>query len=97
MPDRDRQSDLADGSSTHRKGSEPTVDKLWQVLARAAETPDAPLTCDDCVVVLDTLADLLADGLPPREVLAVAEKYLQRCPDCHEYQQALAEFALLRR
>lgn len=73
------------------------VDKLWQVLARAAQEPDAPLTCDDCVVVMDTLADLLADGLRPEEVLSVADKYLRRCPDCHEYQQALAEFALLHR
>jgi hypothetical protein len=73
------------------------VDKLWQVLARAAEKPDAPLTCEDCVVVMDTLADLLSDGLPPEEVLAIAEKYLWRCPDCLEYQRALAEFAGLPR
>lgn len=73
------------------------MDKLWQILARAAEEPDAPLACDDCVVVMDTLADLLADGLRPAEVLAVAGKYLWRCPDCQEYQQALAEFALVQR
>jgi hypothetical protein len=73
------------------------VDKLWQVLARAAEQPDAPMTCDDCVVVMDTLADLLSDGIPPEEVLAVAEKYLWRCPDCFEYKEALAEFSLLHR
>lgn len=73
------------------------MEKLWQVLARAAGEPEGSLSCDDCVIVMDTLAELLADGLPPKEVLAVAEKYLRRCPDCQEYQQMFAEFDLLHR
>ena len=92
-----RNSSLAAGPSAQGKGCEPIVDKVWQVLARAAQDPDAPLTCEDCVVVMDTLADLLTDGLPPEEVLVVADKYLRRCPNCHEYQQALTELALLHR
>jgi hypothetical protein len=46
---------------------------------------------------MDTLADLLADGLPPWEILAIAKQYLRRCLDCQESQQVFAEFDLLVR
>jgi hypothetical protein len=46
---------------------------------------------------METQADLLADGLPPREIMAVAEQHLRRCPDCQECQQMLAEFDFLVR
>lgn len=32
------------------------MDQLWQVLLRAAEDEGEPLSCEDCVVLLDYLA-----------------------------------------
>jgi hypothetical protein len=54
---------------------------LWQVLLRAVED-DGPLSCDECFVLLDQLSDMLASGYPRQEVLAIADRYLHRCPDC---------------
>jgi hypothetical protein len=74
------------------------MDQLWQILLRAAEDEEAPLACEDCAILMETLAELLADGQPLDEVLRVADKYLRRCPDCQEeYRRALAELALVRR
>ena len=74
------------------------MDQLWQILLRAAGDEEAPLACEDCAILMETLAELLADGHPLDEVLPVADKYLRRCPDCQEeYRRALAELALVGR
>ena len=73
------------------------MDQLWQILVRVAGDKESPLACDDCAVLMETLAEMLADGYPQDEVLPVADKYLRRCPDCQdEYRRALAELALAR-
>jgi hypothetical protein len=70
------------------------MDRLWQVLLRAVED-EGPLKCEDCLVLMDYLSDLLAGGYPSKEVLALADRYLQRCPDCQTtLQEALAELAI---
>ena len=72
------------------------MDYLWQVLLRAAGNED-PLSCDDCFLLMDYLSDLLAAGHPQDEVMAVARKYLQRCPDCKdEYLQDMADLLLVQ-
>jgi hypothetical protein len=58
--------------------------RLWQALLHAVEEEDDPLSCDECFVMLDYLSDMLASGYPRNQVLAIADKYLRRCPDCHE-------------
>jgi hypothetical protein len=73
------------------------MDRLWQILLRSVED-DGPLSCDDCLVLLDYLSDLLASNYPSRELLALADRYLQRCPNCQlVLQQALDELAALDR
>lgn len=73
------------------------MEQLWQILLRAAGDQESPLSCDDCAVLMETLAEMLADGYPLDEVMPVADKYLRRCPDCQdEYRRALAELALVR-
>jgi hypothetical protein len=73
------------------------MDRLWQVLLRSV-SDEAPLSCDDCVVLMDYLSDLLASNYPSKEVLALADRYLQRCPDCQvALQEALAELAIVHR
>jgi Zn finger protein HypA/HybF involved in hydrogenase expression len=58
--------------------------RLWQALLHAVEEEDTPLSCEECFVMLDYLSDMLASGYPRQQVLAIADKYLRRCPNCHE-------------
>jgi hypothetical protein len=70
------------------------MDRLWQVLLRSVEN-EGRLSCDDCMVLMDYLSDLLAGGFPTEEVLAVADRYLQRCTDCQTaLQDILAELTM---
>lgn len=72
------------------------MEPLWQVLLRAAEDRQDPLSCEECFVVMDYLADLLSTGHPAQLVLSLGEKYLQRCPECRqEHRQAMAELLLV--
>lgn len=70
------------------------MDRLWQVLLRSV-ADEGPISCDDCVVLMDYLSDLLASNYPSKEVLDLAERYLHRCSDCETaVQKALAELAV---
>jgi hypothetical protein len=74
------------------------MDHLWQVLVKAAENETGDLSCEECFILMDYFADLLASGHAPREVLPLADRYLQRCPECQrEYRQALADLVLVQR
>jgi predicted anti-sigma-YlaC factor YlaD len=71
------------------------MEALWQVLLHATADHDDPLSCEECFVLMDYLADLLSTGHPADLVLAMGEKYLQRCPECRqEHRRAIAEFLL---
>lgn len=71
------------------------MDHLWQVLLRVATAEEETLSCEDCAILIDYLADLLANGHAPAEILPLAGRYLERCPDCHhEYQRTLEELFL---
>ena len=71
-----------------------SVKRLWQILLRAAEDEEQPLSCEDCFVVMDYPAGLLADGHPASEVVPMSDRYLRRCPGCQEeHRQPLAELA----
>ena len=73
------------------------MEQLWQILLRVTGDEEAALACEDCAVLIDTLAELLADGFPVGELLPVADKVLRRCPDCQEeYRSVLAELALVQ-
>jgi hypothetical protein len=60
------------------------MEYLWQVLLHAIEPDPAPLSCEECFVLLDYLSDLLASGYKATEVLSLAEPYLRRCPNCRQ-------------
>ncbi len=73
------------------------MEYLWQVLLRAVEPGDTPLSCEECFVLFDYLSDLLASGYDAADVLSLAEPYLRRCPDCHqELQREVADLVLTR-
>lgn len=58
------------------------VQPLWQVLLHVAQSDDELLSCDECFVLMDYLSDLLTDGANSEHVLALADRYLSRCPNC---------------
>ena len=71
------------------------MEPLWQVLLHATADQQDPLSCEECFVVMDYLADLLSTGHPAQHVLSMGEKYLQRCPECREeHRRAMAELLL---
>jgi hypothetical protein len=73
------------------------MEALWQVLLHATADHDEPLSCEECFVLMDYLADLLSTGHPADLVLAMGEKYLKRCPECRqEHRRAMSEFLLIR-
>lgn len=57
------------------------VRPLWQVLVHATQD-DEPLSCDECYVLVDYLADLLAEGIHSKQVVSLADRYLDGCRDC---------------
>jgi hypothetical protein len=70
------------------------MEHLWQVLLRA-EARAETLSCEECFILMDYLADLLAEGQRPEVVRPLAERYLQRCPGCTEEVQRTIEDLLL--
>lgn len=65
---------------------------FWQILLKTQVPTDAPLTCDECIAILDYLADQAAQGADLEIVRQAMQKHLARCPDCHEqYDEWLRE------
>jgi hypothetical protein len=64
----------------------------WRILLKTHAQPDAPLTCKECIAILDYLADQAARGANLENLWQVAQKHLVRCPDCYEqYREWLRE------
>lgn len=71
------------------------MEPLWQVLVHATADQQEPLSCEECYVLMDYLADLLSSGHSPRRVLSLGERYLRRCPECREeHRRAMTELLL---
>lgn len=65
---------------------------LWRILFKTQTQPGAHLTCDECIALLDYLADRATHGADPTNLRQAAQEYLSRCPDCHEeYQEWLRD------
>jgi len=58
---------------------------LWQILTPAAHSPNTTLTCDECFVALEYLADRINAGADLQVVWQAAQRHLARCPDCREH------------
>lgn len=50
---------------------------------------DATIDCETCSLQFNCLADLVAEGADPRELLPAVEEHLMCCPDCREEYNAL--------
>jgi hypothetical protein len=74
--------------------TKPAMKDLWQVLLHMSEGAKGELlSCEECFMFLDCLSDLLADGYPVKEIMPLAGKYMNRCPECEqEHLHALIEF-----
>lgn len=57
---------------------------LWRILLKLEETGVA-LTCDECFVILEFLADQAINGADMVQLLASVERHLARCPECYEH------------
>jgi hypothetical protein len=57
---------------------------LWRILLKTQAQPDVPLTCEDCIAILDYLADQAARRADLDSLKQVVQKHLGRCPDCHK-------------
>jgi hypothetical protein len=70
------------------------MEHLWQALLRAEGQAES-LSCEECFVIMDYLADLLAEGHRPQAIRPLAERYLQRCSGCTEEVRRTIEDLLL--
>ena len=57
---------------------------LWRILLKAQAEPDAPLTCDECLAILNCLADEAVDEAGLDTIWQAVNKHLARCPGCRE-------------
>ncbi len=57
---------------------------FWRILLKTQAPTDAPLTCDECIAILDYLADQAARGADLERLRQAVRKRLARCPDCRE-------------
>jgi hypothetical protein len=65
---------------------------LWRILLKTQTQPEASLTCDECIAVLDYLADQATRGLALDRLSQAVHKHLSCCPDCRaEYLEWLRE------
>ena len=65
----------------------PELLPLWQLLIEAGKRP---LSCPECYLILEYLADTLPhneNGFNPAELHEAIDKHLSTCPDCHHYYQ----------
>lgn len=69
---------------------------LWKILLKLSQMPsEAHLTCDECYVILDYLADAAAHATTQDQLYQMARQHLARCPGCRE--QYLARLRELER
>lgn len=69
---------------------------FWRILLKTQAPTDTPLTCDECIAILDYLADQAARGADLERLRQAVRRYLARCPDCRkQYMEWLRELESL--
>jgi hypothetical protein len=66
---------------------------LWQILLETFRSDSIELSCQECVTVLEYLADLGAAGLDKALLESAARRHLSHCSDC--YQEFVRHLLLL--
>ena len=57
---------------------------LWRILLKLGR-PDTTLTCDECFVLLEYLADERVQGADLKVLYQAARQHLSHCPGCREH------------
>jgi len=60
-----------------------------RLLTRAVYSSRTVLTCDECLVALEHLADTLDATGDPENWWQAVQRHLARCPECREYHSRL--------
>ncbi len=69
---------------------------FWRILLKTQAPTDTPLTCDECIAILDYLADQAARGADLESLRQAVRRHLARCPDCRkQYVEWLRELESL--
>ncbi len=74
-------------------------DPLWKILlkSKGAER-GGTLTCEECFVLVEQLAEQVLDGADWKSAMQVAQAHLARCPECREHHwRRLSELVARRR
>lgn len=62
---------------------------LWQLLNLSyASKVEAPLSCEECFLVLEYYADRFEAGQPPDALQAAVREHLARCDDCRQRMES---------
>jgi hypothetical protein len=72
--------------------SAPPADEMMGKLIRMVEdTDEVEISCDDAFELLDRYVELEARGEDVAHLLPMVKRHLDRCRDCHEEYEALAQ------
>jgi len=59
---------------------------FWQILIVVGEHGGRiPLSCDECFVILEYMAEIAIEGVEEKYLLAAVRRHLDRCPDCRKH------------
>lgn len=61
------------------------VRPFWQTLVAADSGENIALTCDECFIILEYLAEEAAEGADLQTLQKAAQHHLSHCPDCREH------------
>ena len=61
------------------------VRPFWQTLVAADSDESIALTCDECFIILEYLAEEAAEGADLQPLQKTAQHHLSHCPDCREH------------
>ena len=73
--------------------SKQTTQPLWQLMLKARKSSDdVALSCEDCFLILEYLADTREQiGADIDFLRKIASNHLSCCPDCRQYYQKRLE------
>jgi hypothetical protein len=66
---------------------------IWQIMiAETGQEDKLPLSCDECFVALEYLAEVAVYGADEKNLRTAVRRHLDQCPDCRKHHlQRLAD------